>query len=230
MLEKTATPDSLDIGALLEAFPQEFVEINQQEQALAIVLYRLLAFGKPVSLLFLAEASVMPAAEVEQMLEKWNGVYRDDTGKVIGFWGLALDDMSHKLLIDGRELYAWCAWDTLFLPAIIGKKTQITSHCAQSGKAIQLTLDLVHIVSVNPGTTVLSFVTPDEKGIREDVINSFCHSVLFFASTELGEQWIEDHPGIFLMSVDNAFKLAQMFNRRKFPQILLNQDSKGSLL
>lgn len=61
---------------------------------------------------------------------------------------------------------------------------------------------------------------PEESGIRKDVINSFCQSVLFFASPVEGRQWVAAHPGTFLMSLENAFELAQLFNRRKFPGLM----------
>lgn len=213
----TTAIDSPDLNALLGAFPDEFVRISPEEQDVAIALYRLLALGKPVTHLHLAQVSSKPVAEVDHLLEKWLGVYHDDVGNVIGFWGISVGETPHKLRINGRELYAWCAWDTLFLPALLGNVIQITSHCAQSGKEIRLTIDPGRIISVDPETAVLSFVTPDENGIREDVINSFCHSVMFFASSGLGEQWVAEHPGTFLMSVENAFELAQMINSRKFP-------------
>jgi len=220
MTTNTTALDSPNLGELLNAFPDQFVKISPKEQGIAIALYRLLALGKPVTHLHLAQVSSIPAAEVGHLLEKWLGVYHDDVGNVIGFWGLSVGEMPHKLLINGHELYAWCAWDTLFLPALLGNVIQITSHCAQSGKEIRLTIEPARITSVDPESTVLSFVTPDENGIREDVINSFCHSVLFFASPELGEQWVADHPGTFLLSVDNAFELAQMINSRKFPGLM----------
>ncbi len=220
MFTHTTALDSPDLDALLNAFPEEFVKISPKEQAVAIALYRLLALGESVSHQHLAEVSSTPVAEVHRLLGQWLGVYHDDAENVTGFWGLALGEMPHKLLIDGRELYAWCAWDTLFLPALIGNTVQVISQCAQSGKEIQLIIDPEHIASVYPETTVLSFVMPDENGIREDVINSFCHSVLFFATSALGEQWVAEHPKNFLISVENAFELAQMINHRKFPGLM----------
>lgn len=220
MLAQTINSNSVDFETLLNAFPKEFVAISKQEQGLAIALYHLLALGKPVARRQLSEFTGIDEAEIDSILETWPGVYYDDEGKVIGFWGLALNEMPHKMLIDGRELYAWCAWDTLFLPALIGGIAQVTSRCAQNGTEIQLTISQQGIESVTPETTVLSFVTPDENGIREDVINSFCHAVLFFQSPEAGNQWKKEHPDTFLLSVQDAFGLAQLFNQRKFPGLM----------
>ncbi len=220
----TLEPDPLNLAALLDAFPKEFVEISPQEQELSMVLYRLLARGEPVTHPQLAEATAMPVAEVDRWLAQWLGVYHDDAGRVTGFLGLALNETPHKLRLDGRELYAWCAWDTLFLPALMGKAVDVISHCAQTGEEIRLRVDPEGIVSLEPETTVLSFVTPDEEGIRKDVINSFCQSVLFFASPVAGASWVASHPNTFLMSVRDASALAQRFVQRKYPGLVARLD------
>ncbi len=35
------------------------------------------------------------------------------------YWGLAIAETKHRLEVDGRALYTWCAWDSLFLPEIL---------------------------------------------------------------------------------------------------------------
>ncbi len=229
MTVQTLTSDFFEFEALLNAFPKEFIEITPREQTLAISLYRLLSLGEPVTHAQLAETSTVPSTESDRLLEKWNGVYYDDSKKIVGFLGLTLNETPHKMLIDGRKLYAWCAWDTLFLPALVGKTTQVISRCAQSGKRIQLTISPERIELFEPAATVLSFVTPDENGIREDVINNFCHAVLFFQSPEAGEQWIAEHPNTFLLSVQKAFALAQLFNQQKYPGLLTDTKLENQL-
>lgn len=221
MRAKTILPELPELQTLLDAFPKEFVEIAPREQGIALVLYRLLAMGQPVSHQQLADASTIPLAEIDRLLAGWIATYHDDSGRVTGFWGLTLNETPHKLLLDDHTLYAWCAWDTLFLPSLIGQATRVISRCVSSGQQIQLSIDGKHITSLVPEGTVLSFVLPDEEAIRKDVVSSFCHSVLFFASLEQGEKWIAKHPGTFLISVERAFELAQLFNERKFPELRL---------
>lgn len=176
--------------------------------------------GCPVSHQQLADACAIALPEVNRLLKTWIAIYYDDLGNIIRFWGLTLNETPHKLLIDGRELYAWCAWDTLFLPALMGKAVQVVSHCASSNVPIQLSIDRKHIMSLTPDNAVLSFVMPDEEGIRKDVISIFCHSVLFFSSAEKGEQWVANNTGTFLMPVERAYVLAQLFNEQKFPNLV----------
>lgn len=110
---------------------------SRREQRVAISLYRLLAEGRPVPPERLAERAEVDAEELTRLLESWPGVYFDEAG-VVGFWGLALDQMPHRLHVDGRKLRAWCAWDTLFLPELIGKPAAVASSCPTTGETVSL--------------------------------------------------------------------------------------------
>ena len=37
--------------------------------------------------------------------------------------------MSHRFEVAGRTLYTWCAWDSLFLPQILGQEAEVESTC-----------------------------------------------------------------------------------------------------
>lgn len=158
---------------------------SRREQRVAISLYRLLAEGRPVPPERLAERAEVDAEELTRLLESWPGVYSAEAG-VVGFWGLALDQMPHRLHVDGRKLRAWCAWDTLFLPELIGKPAAVASSCPTTGETVSL--------EVIPGTGVRGVSPPDavmsllrrEQPFDAETITSFCHFVHFFASEAAG--------------------------------------------
>ena len=52
-----------------------------------------------------------------------------------------------------------------------------------------------------------------------DVIQTFCHFVHFFTSGEAGESWTAEHPGTFLLSLEDAFELGRLVNARNFPSL-----------
>lgn len=103
--------------------------LDARRQRLAIALYRLLAEGEPVSRERLAERRTSSIDRSDPMLDDLPGVYLDDRGRVIGFWGMTLAEMPHRLEVGGRRVHAWCAWDTLFLPELIGKTVSVESTC-----------------------------------------------------------------------------------------------------
>jgi len=71
-----------------------------------------------------------------------------------------------------------------------------------------------------PAGTVVSFVTPRQKAIEQDVVKNFCHFVHFFASAEHGERWTAKHPGTFLLSLGDAWELGRRKNAAQYRDIL----------
>ena len=70
-------------------------------------------------------------------------------------------------------------------------------------------------IEIRPPDTVVSFLLPETE-FDAEVIQRFCHFVHFFASPEDGERWTAQHPGTFLLSVDDAYSLGQLTNRAAF--------------
>ncbi|MDR7480573.1 MAG: organomercurial lyase [Armatimonadota bacterium] len=186
---------------------------------MAVALYRLLSKGTPVPLKRVADAVSLPEATVEATIPKWP-LFRDDHGAVIGFGGLTVAEMPpHHFTIDGRTLYTWCAWDSLFIPGILGKTAAVESVCPVTKARISLEVGPEGIRNVAPPTVVVSFLAPDRTFDRNVIVN-FCHFVYFFRDTEAAEAWLSRHPGTFLLSLDEAFTLGQVTNARNFGHAL----------
>lgn len=200
-----ADPDVLEelASQLVDAMP----DLDDEGRRIASACYRLLANGRPVEVADIAARAGVAQAKVQATLSDWHWVFTDDDGRLIGFWGLALPEMAHRFEVDGHTLYAWCAWDTLFLPPILQRTAQVTSTCPSTGTAIRLTVDPDRgVVDADPPATVLSFLRPD-RPFDEDVVASFCHYVHFFASPDAARDWTEEHPGTFVLDLDEGFRL-----------------------
>src|SRR5262249_14632544 len=117
-------------------------------------------------------------------------VFTDGQGRITGFWGLAISELSpaHRYESGGQVLYAWCAWDTLFLPARLGQAARVTSACPVTGELIQLTVTPDGVTETSHPGAVVSFLRPDGP-FDSGVIESFCHFVHFFASRQAGGPW-----------------------------------------
>jgi len=206
----------IDLDTLSHHIIQAFPEMDSAQQTLALTLYRLLAKGSPVSSKMLASAVEQPASMIEQTLQSWPGVFFDDQHHVIGFWGITIQEMPHRLNVTEVTVYAWCAWDTLFIPELLNTTTEITSHCAQSGEEITLMISPHGIETVQPNPLMVSFLLPDEDELRENITTCFCHYVCFFRSQQDGEQWTTEHPGTFLLSLDEAFTIGKKVNTARY--------------
>ena len=93
----------------LESHLQPF---SPEEQRVAVALYWELAKGKPVDADQLGRALGGSSAESRALLRRpaiSRFVYPDDQGRVLGFGGLAATPMHHRLEVEGRSLWTWCA-------------------------------------------------------------------------------------------------------------------------
>lgn len=194
---------------------------SPEEQRAAVTLYRELAKGQPIDAAQLGKALGVAADEARSFLsrESFNAfVYPDGDGRVLGFGGLAAVPMHHRLEVDDRTLWTWCAWDSVFIPEILGKRAHVLSPDPETGEPVRLVVTPHGIESAEPESAVLSFLLPD----ADDFVNSsnimakFCHFIFFFTSRASGERWMAKHPGTFLYSLHDAFALAKRFNARTF--------------
>jgi alkylmercury lyase len=203
---------TVDVRGLADTLSAEFPSLGITDRRIAIATYRLLARGIPASVAEIAFATNVTPDDVEERLSAWPAVFRDDEGRVVGFWGLTITEMPpHELIVGNVKLWAWCAWDTVFLPARLGTVIQVRSVCPITNATVELRVAPDHVESVAPDGVVVSFVSP-ERRFDSNVITSFCHFIHFLASRRAGEQWIEHHPGTFLLSLPEAFELARLSN------------------
>jgi alkylmercury lyase len=193
----------------------------RKSEHIALSIYRRLAEGSPVAASEIAERAGTSVEDVEELLRSWPGVFLDHDQRVVGFWGLTIQKLSptHRLQMDGRELFAWCAWDTLFLPGILETTLSVESTCPVTDETISLVVSPVGLVKTSHRDAVVSFLLPDHS-FDADVVQSFCHFVYFFASAASAETWTAEHPGTFLLTLQDAFDLGRLVNALNFPSAL----------
>lgn len=210
--------DRLD--ALAEAVAKAEPDFDGPARRVAVATYRRLGEGTPAPVTEIAERAGESVELTEQLLGSWPGVFRAGGGGVVGFWGLTISELvpTHAIEVEGRRLFAWCAWDTLFLPGILGAEAHVESTCPVTKATISLVVHPDGVAQTSHSGAVVSFLLPSTD-FDADVIQSFCHFVHFFASREAGESWTAEHPGTFLLSLGDAFELGRLVNARNFPSL-----------
>ena len=208
---------------LVAAFPRA---ASADDQWLARTLFQLLAKGEPVDDAGLAGALGRPTEEVSGTLEGPDFaplLYRDDGERIVGFGGLGVPQLGetvHRLHVDRRELYAWCAGDALFLPSTLEREVRVESRCPVTDERISLTVSPQGYRDVDPPEAVMSMLTPEEVAARtsrgEDVIRSLCHFLFFFASEEAAREWTAEHPGTVTFPIEEGFELGRRWIAHKW--------------
>ena len=153
------------------------------------------------------------------------GAEYDELGRIVGLGGLTVRKTRHRLRIDNRDLFTWCALDTLFLPRLLGKTAEVESHCPVTGQAIRLRVSTERVETVSPPGVVVSLVSVDgcsnenrcddgttETASRRSLFGargSFCSRVHFFSSRAVAQHWLSDHPEAVVVSLEEAFKIGR---------------------
>ena len=177
---------ALTADALRETFPA------CEDASLALTLVRLLARGQPVTKATLAAAANRTTDEVAAQLARWPNIERDADDAVIGFSGLTLRPTAHSFHVEGRPLHAWCAWDTLFLPRMLGATARVRSTCPVSGRAVNLVVAPDRVEHADPEGVHVSF-PPLGTTDTTDITATFCCHVHFLAGADAARNWQEAH-------------------------------------
>jgi alkylmercury lyase len=137
---------------------------------------------------------------------------------VVQYGGLSLAPTRHRLEVGGRSLCTWCAWDTLFIPELLNTTALVESTCPATGERVALTVHPDGMVPTRQSPFV-SFVKPEPTKATADIVKHFCCHVQFFASELAGREWISQHPGTLIATLDQAWQLGRRRNAQRYPMM-----------
>jgi alkylmercury lyase len=166
----------------------------------------LLARGKSASPEEIAAASGKSPDAVQAALGQFPSTELDEQGKVVGL-GLTLHPTPHRLELEGRTLFAWCALDALLFPVLLGRPASIESTCRGTGDPVIIRVTPAGIEMVEPPSAVVSIVA------ARDLVNIRsvgCNNTHFFSSPMAAYRWLERHPEAIILSAEDAFRLGRL--------------------
>lgn len=174
------------------------------------------ADGRPVSLQQveqIASTLQMPAGAATAFIRQVSE--RDGEGNVVGLLGLSQNTHPHRFMINGHPLSTWCAWDGLFLPAVLRQTAKLESSCPATKKKIRLAVAPDKVEQCEPAGAVISIVVPEttKRGREsvEEIWMAFCHFVHFFHSTEAASGWFAGRKmPVSILSVEEGHRLGRM--------------------
>lgn len=188
-----------DLATLLSS---SFIEnIDPQGRWLFGKLIPMLA--QPLSVARIADTLDRPRDAVAATLHAQPSIEWDNDGNVVGA-GLTLRPTPHRLSVNGRTLYTWCALDALMFPALIGQTVQVESPCVSTGNPVRVLVTPGGVEQVEPPEAVMSLVSPEAT---PDIRRAFCDYVNFFSSEEEASAWLASHPRATTLPVKEAYEL-----------------------
>ncbi len=177
-----------DLDALAVEVAAALPSLDEDQRRVGLAVYRLLADGRPATAGTVAAQLGDLVGTVAPVLAALPTATVSD-GAVVAFLGLQRAEGRHALCFDDTALATWCAWDTLFLPALVGRAAVARSSCPVTGEEVVVGVDpAAGVTSVTPGDAVLSFLAhPTPFG--GDVVDGFCRFIHFFADPDAAEGW-----------------------------------------
>ena len=111
-----------------------------------------IAEGQPVSTTGFAQRTGLDAEAVDEIFSQMRneGSEFNAEGALVGKV-LTQIPTPHHFNLSGKELYAWCALDALFLAGLMGRTAQVESTCPATGQEIRLTVAPDHVESSAAG-------------------------------------------------------------------------------
>lgn len=166
----------------------------------------LLAGGEPASLEEIAAAAGKPPQEVRAALDRFPSTEWDEQDRVVGL-GLTLQLTPHRLELEARTLFTWCALGALLFPVLLRRSASIESPCRSTGELVRVKMTPAGIEAVEPPSAVVSIVAARDLATVRSV---GCNNTHFFSSLEAASRWLEKHPEASILSVEDAFRLGQL--------------------
>lgn len=179
-----------------------------------LFLLQTLAKGNPVAQMSIASALGISLSDVQAQLHAFADTEYDDDGKIVAC-GLSLLPTPHRFQVNGRNLYTWCALDSLMYPVALQQTAQVESLCPVSGVAVRLTITPTGVTFLNPAGAAVSMVIPAAEAGCCSVRTAFCRQVHFMSSSMAADAWRSMHPEAMVLSVAEAWRLGSAIAHRR---------------
>jgi len=119
-----------------------------------------------------------------------------------------MSDMPHELDTGVATVHTWFGLDPFLITPLLEGGARVRSTDPVTGAPISLTITADGIRDLMPPTTVVSLLIPDYP-FDADIVHSFCHYAHFFGSPRSGHEWTREHPGTFLLDIDQTNAVAR---------------------
>ncbi|MBI2466859.1 MAG: hypothetical protein HYV62_03425 [Candidatus Rokubacteria bacterium] len=132
------------MGDFVEEVERFLASFSPEEVAVSRYAFRAILAGAAATVAELLAALGLPSAAVDAVVaglsERGTVALEPDPERIVGVRGLSLVETDHRLTLEGRQLYAWCAVDAVGTPAALGVDARVESHCEQCRAPLTLAL------------------------------------------------------------------------------------------
>lgn len=156
---------------------------------------------------------------------------RDDNGDIVGAGpGITLRHTPHRFTTDTARVWAWCAMDTLILPAVVNQEARVASQPPASKEIVRFTATPHGVFDVEPAGAVVSIpglvpgtnptdarhlvINLAEVTAAEQIWDTLCQEVHSFGSLAEAQQHFAGRDDVAFLSLSEAFGVLRGFTDR----------------
>ena len=165
--------------------------IDQDPSTLKVrqTIFRSILAGMPIDEALISEVTGLGNSVVRSTVDRLvaAGIATTDAGEgvrrsVDGSEGLTVRSSRHSIVISGKELHTWCAFDVVGIPAALGLDTTGSTECPTCGTEIELMMRGGEVVD----SGAIGWWPSASGG---PVIEAFCPSASIFCNRSHLEEW-----------------------------------------
>jgi alkylmercury lyase len=182
--------------------------LSPRTQLVLRVGYRALVEGAPVYMDRLAQLAGLSTTDLEDLFSELPGFVRfDSEGRVVGLLGLCANRSLHRFDVVGQIVSTWCAWDSLFIPRVMGMSARVASHCPVSKRLILLVVTPDGVREISSPEVTVSFVVGCDAGM----FGACCSEIHFLGSVQAARVWQAQHPNGLVLTIEEAWEVSRVF-------------------
>lgn len=203
---------TIDARALAQGVLSHCTPLEPDEQQVVRAGQFALLGSVPLTVDQLAHLVELSPERVLAVFARLPGIARfDEEGRVVGLLGLSTQRTPHNFEADGRRAYTWCAWDSLFIPRVIGLTARVASHCPFTGTPVRLVVGPDGVLEASPPDLRVSFWVGCGPERGQGVVATCCPHIHFLGTAAAAERWVSCHPGGLVLAGDEAWEVARRF-------------------
>ncbi len=188
--------------------------LDPRQRRAGMAVHRLLSAGVAATPEAVASLAGMSITEAGDVMAGLPTAVRRGTA-VAGFLGLQEGPAAHRLRFAGAECGAWCAWDTLFVPELVGRFARAESRCPVTGVEIVVEVDpRTGVVSADPHDTLLTFLA-QPRPYAGEIVDQFCRWMHFVGGPAAADRWAAtaERPDVIVLTLSAGVEIGRLTNR-----------------
>ena len=123
-----------------------------------------------------------------------------------------------RLVENGKEYFANCAWDSVAFHPMLRKEQRINSYCHHCAEEISIHIKDDKKISARPNSDPLVFLSIPAAKWWDNILLTCANNMVFFSSKEHLEEWKRQNPNLEgqALDVELTLRLSVPIYRTKF--------------